>query len=141
MAKPYSMDLRKRVVGAVEEGMSRRGAAERFGVAASRAVTWVRQFRETGHIEPGQMGGHKPRKISGDHRVWLITRCKAGDFTIRGLVAELLAERDLTVDYHSVWQFVHDEGLSYKKNASAQRTRSSRRKKGARPMEAFPTPD
>jgi putative transposase len=141
MAKPYSMDLRKRVVDAVErEGMSRRAAAKRFGVAPSRAVTWVRQFRERGHIEPGQMGGHKPRKICGDHRVWLIARCKAAEFTLRGLAAELLAERDLKVDYRSVWEFVHGEGLSYKKNRSAQRTKSSRRKMGARSVEALSRP-
>ena len=142
MAAPYSMDLRQRVVAAVEdEGMSRRAAADRFGIAPSRAVTWVRQFHETGNFEPGQMGGHKPKKISGEHRIWLIARCEAGEFTLRGLVAELLAARDLKVDYRSVWQFVHDEGLSYKKNASAQRTRTPRRPKSARAMEALPKSD
>ncbi len=60
------------------------------------------------------MGGHKPRAIAGEHRVWLIERCRAQAFTLRGLVAEL-AERGLQVDYRSVWIFVHEEGLSYKK--------------------------
>ena len=36
------------------------------------------------------------------------------DFTLRGLVAEL-AGRGLSVDYRVVWNFVHDEKLSYKK--------------------------
>ena len=49
------------------------------------------------------------------HRDWLIERCQAGAFTLRGLVAEL-AERGLSVDYRSVWEFVHAEKLSYKKN-------------------------
>lgn len=142
MAKPYSMDLRERVVAAVEqEGMSRRGAARRFGVGASRVVEWIKQFRKTGHVRPGQMGGHKPKAISGEHRVWLITRCNAGDFTLRGLVTELLAERDLKVDYRSVWEFVHDESLSYKKNNSAQRTGSSRRRQKAHAMDAISKTD
>ena len=142
MARPYSMDLRERAVAAVErEGMSRRAAARRFGVAASRVITWVRQFREQGHVRPGQMGGHKPKAISGEHRVWLITRCKAGEFTLRGLVGELLSERDLRVDYRSVWEFVHAERLSYKKNTAAQRARTARRKKKARTMAALPAPD
>ena len=142
MARPYSMDLRERAVSAVErEGMSRRAAARRFGVAASRVITWVRQFREQGHVRPGQMGGHKPKAISGEHRVWLLTRCKTGEFTLRGLVGELLAERGLRVDYRSVWEFVHAEGLSYKKNAAAQRARTSRREKKARAMASLPTPD
>jgi transposase-like protein len=49
MTKPYSLDLRDRVVAAVEkEGMSRNRAAARFGVAVSTAVHWVRRFRSTG---------------------------------------------------------------------------------------------
>jgi transposase len=59
MAKPYSMDLRERVVGAVlTGGMSTRAAAERFGVSNSSAITWVRRQRETGSVAPSQIGGH-----------------------------------------------------------------------------------
>jgi transposase len=70
------------------------------------------------------MGGHKPKKISGKHRDWLLERTKATDFTLRGLVAEL-AERGLKVDYRSVWEFVHAENLSFKKKPRRQRTRPS----------------
>lgn len=45
-------------------------------------------------------------------------RLEDGDFTIRGLVAEL-AGRGLKVDYHSVWDFVHAEKLSFKKSVVA----------------------
>src|ERR1700726_3262086 len=127
MARPYSDDLRERVVAAVErDGMSRHKAAAHFGVAVSTAVGWLARFRRTGSVSPGQMGGHKARKISGEHRDWLIERCRTRDFTLRGLVAEL-AERGLTVDYHSVWDFVHAEKLSFKKKRGGWRTRSSRR--------------
>jgi transposase len=139
MGRPYSMDLRERAVAAVErEGMSRQAAARRFGVAPSTVITWVRQFRQKGHVNPGQMGGHKPKAISGEHRIWLIARCKAGDFTLRGLVSELQSERGLKVDYRSVWEFVHAEGLSYKKNRSAQRAGSPRRRKTARAVGELP---
>jgi transposase len=57
MAKPYSMDLRERVVAAVDGGMSCHAAAKRFGVAASSAIKWVRRVRETGSAAPGQMAG------------------------------------------------------------------------------------
>ncbi len=120
MAKPYSIDLRERVVCAVEqEGMSRCAAARRYGVAISTAIGWVNRFRRTGSVAPGQMGGHKPRAIRDGHREWLIERCKLQDFTLRGLVAEL-ADRGLKVDYRAVWEFVHTEKLSYKKNNSRQ---------------------
>ena len=111
----YSMDLRERVVAAVErEGLSRRQAAARFGVGYSTAIDWVKRFRETGSVAPGQIGGYRPKKISGAWRDWLVERCRTADFTLRGLVAEL-AERGLKVDYRSVWEFVHAEKLSHKK--------------------------
>ncbi len=116
MAGPYSMDLRKRVVAAVkEQGLSRHQAAERFGVAISTAINWVKRFDERGSVAPGKMGGHKPKKISGDHAGWLRKRCHEKPFTLQGLVRELADERDLKVDYRSVWAFVHAEKLSFKK--------------------------
>ena len=135
MARPYSVDLRKRAVTAVEqEGMSCQAAARRFDLAPSTVIGWIAQLRTKGHINPGQMGGHKPKVLSGEHRLWLIERCKSRDFTLRGLVAELATKRGLKVDYRSVWEFVHGEGLSFKKNTSARRAEPSRRAKKARAM-------
>ena len=126
MARPYSLDLRERVVAAVEKsGMSRRRAAAQFGVGVSTVINWVRRLRQTGSVAPGQMGGHKPKAIAGEHRAWLLQRAREKDFTLRGLVAEL-AERGLKVDYRSVWNFVHVEKLSFKKKRRGQRARSSR---------------
>jgi transposase len=131
MGKPYSMDLRERVVGVVEKGgMSCRQAAAQFGVGVNTAILWVRRWRETGSVAPGQMGGHKPKAIAGEHRSWLLERIEAKDFTLRGLVGEL-AERGLKVDYRSVWEFVHAEKLSFKKNRRGWRTRSPRRRAAA----------
>ena len=99
MAKAYSMDLRKRVVEAVErDGLSCNQAAARFEVAISTAIDWVNRYRQTGSLAPGQMGGHRPKKLVGEYRDWLLQRCRESDFTLRGLVAEL-AERGLNVDW------------------------------------------
>jgi putative transposase len=115
MAKPYSIDLRERVVKAVmQDGMSRREAAQRFGLGASTVITWLQRWRTTGCLEPGQMGGHRPKKIAGAWRTWLLDRCRDRAFTLRGLVGEL-AERGLRVDYRVVWAFVHAEKLTHKK--------------------------
>ena len=84
------------------------------GWLSARQSIGVRRLRETGNVAPGKMGGHKPRAISGEHRIWLLQRIKDGDFTLRGLVAEL-AERCIKVDYRSVWEFVHAEKLNFKK--------------------------
>jgi putative transposase len=93
MARPYSMDLRKRVVRAVEqEGLSRRQAADRFGVGIKTAIDWVRRHRETGSVAAKPIGGCRPKKIVGQYRDWLLERCRVRAFTLRSLVAEL-AER------------------------------------------------
>ncbi len=127
MARPLSEDLRQRVVGSViDGGLSRNQAAERFGVAVSTANIWVRRFLATGSLAPGQIGGHKPATLRGPHRDWLLARCKGGDFTLRGLVAELAAERGLKVDYVSVWRFVHAEGLTHKKRHRRPSSRTVR---------------
>jgi hypothetical protein len=61
MAKAYSQDLRERGLDAIEEGgMSRRGAADRFGVSESSAIRWVER---TGLRTAVRMGGYKPRKL------------------------------------------------------------------------------
>ena len=133
MGKPYSEDLRKRVVAAVETGwLSCNQAAKQFGVAISTAISWVRRLRETGSVAPSKIGGYRPKAISGEYRVWLLQRLKR-DFTLRGLVGEL-AERGLKVDYRSVWEFVHAENLSFKKKRGGWGTRSSRRGKATSPV-------
>jgi putative transposase len=123
MARPYSMDLRERVVQAVEqEGLSRRQAAERFGIGIKTAIDCVCRFRATGSMAAKPMGGCRPKKIVGEYRDWLLERCRGQDFTLRGLVGEL-AERGLQVDYRTVRDFVHGEKLTYKKDAGCQRAR------------------
>ena len=114
----------------VSGGLSCNRAAKQFGIGISTAINWVKRLRETGSVAPGQMGGHKPKSILGEHAVWLSQRIKDGDFTLRGLVGEL-AERGLKVDYRSVWEFVHAEKLSFKKKRGGWRTRPPRRRAAA----------
>ena len=116
MGKPYSIDLRERVVSAVEEdGLSRRQAAARFDVGVSTVISWVKRFRETGSVEPAQMGGYR-RALLAAHRDFVHGRfVKQPDLTLRALQQEL-ADRGVKVSYGAVWDFVHAEGLSFKKN-------------------------
>jgi transposase len=98
------------------------GAALRCGI--STAIRWVRRLRRSGSVSPDKIGGYRPKKLIGPWRLWLLDRCRGGDFTLRGLVSEL-AGRGLKVDYRVVWTFVHAEQLSHKKHADRQRTGSS----------------
>jgi transposase len=139
MSKPLSMDLRERVVTAVlQDGMSARGSAARFGVSESSAIRWVRRHRQTGSVAPSKIGGYKPRLLSGELRDWLLERARR-DFTLRGLVAEL-GERGVKVDYVQIWRFVHAEGLSFKKKRPSRRAAAPEGRPSTRAVEEIPAP-
>jgi transposase len=59
MARPYSVDLRGRVVRAVEAGLSRRAAAAKYEVSVSFGVKLMRRWREHGPVQPRRIGGAK----------------------------------------------------------------------------------
>src|SRR6202011_1196653 len=66
MGRPYSDDLRERVVRAVTKGgLSRHQAAAQFGVSISTAINWVQRFHETGSVKPDQIGGYLPKTSPG----------------------------------------------------------------------------
>jgi transposase len=92
MARPYSLDLRERVVAAVAAGESCRRVAKTYRVSVASVVKWSQRFRATGSAAAKPMGG-KRRNSLGGQRDWLLARIAASpDVTLRGLVAEL-AER------------------------------------------------
>jgi transposase len=59
MGKPYSMDLRERVVAAIEGGESTHQAAARFAIGIATAGAWARLKRSTGDVRPAKQG--KPK--------------------------------------------------------------------------------
>ena len=115
MTRPYSNDLRERVVSAVERGETCRVVAARYDVAVSSVVKWSQRYRATGSVAPGKMGGHR-RRVLEPHRSFIVERIEAvPHLTLHGLAAEL-AERGVTVSHTAVWSFLRREGLSFKKN-------------------------
>jgi putative transposase len=115
MAAPLSMDLRSRVVRAVEEeGMSRRAAAARFGVAIRTAVRWVGEFRSSGRIAPRKMGNPTPPKLAAHRGTVLAMVRERPDYTIEGLRHDL-AEKGIVVGYGSIRRFFEREGVTRKK--------------------------
>jgi transposase len=114
MAKPYSIDLRERVVAAVRSDATCREVAARFGVAVSTVVKWSQRERETGAVTPGKMGGHR-KPVLVPHRDWLIARVQAvPELTLHALRDDL-RERGIDVSHDTVWRFLRGEGLSFKK--------------------------
>ena len=60
--KPYSKDLRLKVLTAVDRGMPRKQAAEIFGVSLPTIKRWLKRRRETGGVEPKPIPGPPARK-------------------------------------------------------------------------------
>ena len=124
MARPYSRDLRERVVGAVEGGLSRRRAAKVFGVAISTVIDWVEAWRQEGRLVALPMGGDHSSRLK-EERDWLLERVAAvPDLTLEEIRAELAA-RGRHVGYGTVWRIFAAEGISFKKNRARQRARAA----------------
>src|SRR3954451_25085992 len=66
MPKALSFDLRSRVLAAIDEGLSCRQAAARFGVSASSAIRWQGVRRAGGGARPGAVRGRGRRGAGGD---------------------------------------------------------------------------
>jgi len=140
MVKPYSDDLRERVVGLVLSGQTVREAAAVFGVGASSAVTWSQRQRTTGSVSPKPMGGRRRDAMAAGREYALARLAEHPSLSLRALQAEL-AGRGIKVSYGALWSFVHAEGLSFKKKRAGQRDRASADRGEARALAAAPGPD
>ena len=60
--KPYSKDLRIKVLEAVDRGMPREEVAEVFGVSVPSIKRWIKRRRETGDVEPKKIPGPPAHK-------------------------------------------------------------------------------
>ena len=132
MTRPYSMDLRERVVAAVAAGQSCRSVAKVFGVGTASVVRWAQRHRSAGSCAPRAMGGRRHFVLLAE-RDWLLARiAKAPDLTVRALRSELI-ERGTKVSYGAVWLFLTAEGLTFKKILHAtEQERSDVARKRAR---------
>jgi transposase len=127
MAGAYSQDLRNRVIDAVVIGkMSRRGAAERFGISEASAIKWVERFERTGSRTAAKMGGYKRVKLE-PHRAFLEgLRAEKSDITLQALCDRLLAERGVTADTSLMSRFFRRLGITAKKRRSSRASKTAR---------------
>ena len=120
MSKLYSLDLRERVAAFALAKGSANLAAQTFSVSKSTAIRWAKQLRDIGSVAIGDVGGHRP-VILRNERDWLVARIAAEPHvSLRKLLSELQA-KGVAVSYGALWNFVHNEGLSFKKNGSRRR--------------------
>lgn len=131
MPKPYSLDLRERVVRFVEAGHSRHAAAAHYGVSVSFVVILMRNYQRTASLAPKASGGRRHSKLD-PHRAFLLGRVvEKDDITMPELAADLVAAAGVQVAPASISRWFIRNGYRFKKNAAGLRARSSRHLQGA----------
>jgi transposase len=128
MPAAYSLDLRERVIGAVEAGASRRRAAAVFKVSISTVIRWAKRVDETGDYAPLPSGGdHKSKDVEA-HREWLLSIVTAEpDLTLKEIQGRLKAAHQLPKSLSCLWRFFARHNITFKKNSARLRTRQARR--------------
>ena len=117
MPKPCSLELRERVVDAVELGASRREAADWFDVSPSSAIKWMRRRRATGSIAAKPSGGSvSPLEAHAAFLFALIAR--QPDLTLDEIVAAM-HKRRIAGSRSAVWRFFQRHKISFKKSLRA----------------------
>ena len=138
MPKPYSIDLRGRVVEEVESGASRREAAERYGLSPSVVVIWVQRFEETGSIAAKPSGGStSPLERHAEFLLGLIAA--RPDLTLDEIVAAM-RKRRIAGSRSAVWRFFNRRAISFKKNSVRGGAEARGRRSGAGALEARTRP-
>lgn len=134
MPAPYSEDLRVRLIEAVKAGASARGAAQTFLVAASTAITWVREWRENGRTTAKPMGGGtSPLE---PHAEWLLSQvAEQPSLTLQAMRHRLNEELGVSAAISSLWRFFDRHDISFKKNSARRRAGARRRRRGAPAMD------
>ena len=125
MTRPLSNDLRVRLVGSVAAGLSCRAAADRFGVAASTAVKWVRRWRDTGVVAPRPQGGDKRSGRIESHAAEILGLiADKVDITLAEIADHLEREHGARFAPSTFWRFLDRHAQTFKKNRARQRARA-----------------
>lgn len=114
MPRPYSNDLRARVIEAIEAGASRREVADRYELSPSVVVIWAQRWEETGSVAAKPSGGStSPLEEHAEFLLRLIV--EQPDSTLDEIVAAMRKKR-IPGSRSAVWRFFERRNISFKKN-------------------------
>jgi transposase len=124
MVKSLSVDLRRRVVDAINGGLSRRQAAERFKISPSSAIRWHQRHRTTGALIPCKQGGdRRSRHIEVHADIILALVDERSDITLVE-IKEQLAEQGVHAGIATLWRFFDRRGITWKKRPLTRRSKA-----------------
>jgi transposase len=134
MPKALSFDLRSRVLAAIDQGLSCRHAAARFGVSASSAIRWQGMRQAGGDARPKPQGGDRLSRRTEAHADLIhAALAEVPDITLPELKARL-AEQGAQVSVSALWRFCRRHKITRKKRRRMPPSRTGRiSASGARP--------
>ena len=136
MARSLSQDLRSRVVAAVAGGLSRRAAAERFGISIASAVRWMAAWRRTGEVAAQRQGGDRRSERIEAYAPTILGALKAKvDTTLDELVELLVRKHGERFARSTVWRFLDRHAMTVKKNGARSRAGQARRCRAAQRLD------
>jgi transposase len=124
MGQPLSMDLRTRLLAAIDAGMSCRSAAARFGVAPSTAIRWQAQRRTTGSFAPKPQGGDMRSHRIEERREDILAVWQARKDISLAELRQALIEIGLTVSVAGLHRFFVRHGMTRKKRLAMPSNRT-----------------
>src|SRR5271167_1434424 len=126
MTRALSQDLRSRVIAAVDGGISCNAAAERFGIAVSSAIRWVRAWRVEGRVTALPQGGDLRSHHIEAYRDVILAAIEAKvDITLVELSDLLRHEHRVSCAPSTVWRFLDRHNLTFKKKQHTPASRSA----------------
>jgi transposase len=126
MVEALSTDLRRRVVDAVNDGMSRRKAAAHFKVGVSSAIRWVALALTTGDVSPKPQGGdRRSGAIEAEGELILSLLGPGGDVTLGEMRAALVAKGH-SFSLSALSRFFVRRGITLKKSPRTRPSKSGR---------------
>jgi transposase len=129
MPKAYSMDLRKRVIEACDEGQTIAQVSKRFRVSTSFVEKLQQRRRESGTLAPKPHGGGRQPRLSPEHDETLRVLLAAKPDTT---LAELRKKLGIKVHLSTLWYRLQRLGLRFKKNPGSGRASARGRALAAR---------
>ena len=127
MAKPYSEELRRRVVETIDEGATIPDAAEQCGVSISSVVRFLKLHRDTGSVSAAQFGGYKDFVLAEHEELVRALIEEQPDITLAELEARL-AKKKVAVGKSSISRFLIYLKLPFKKKPAGRRARQAGRR-------------
>lgn len=117
--KPYSVDLRQKIIDVYNQGnISQRQLARQFRVALSFIQKLVKQYKETGSVAPKMRRQQTPTKLTDEHLEILRNLVAENQqATLQQLKTELALRTGVTISISTVHRMLRRLNLSRSKKS------------------------